>query len=105
MTLRMIFLVGIGGFIGTVARFLSATLITNQFAIPGLSTLIVNILGSFIIGLVYGLGIERFDQATITIPVDGFMQSGSREGKHTEHLGYLLAEMQYLPRAYPDAKW
>ena len=43
--------------------------------------------------------------ATITVPDDAFMQSGSREGKHTEHLGFLLAEMQSLPRAYPDAKW
>ena len=33
------------------------------------------------------------------------MASGSKKGIHTEHLGFLLAEMQYLPRAYPDAKW
>ena len=44
-------------------------------------------------------------QATLSIPENTFMQSGSREGKHSEHLGFLLAEMQYLPRAYPDAKW
>ncbi len=29
----------------------------------------------------------------------------SRKGLHTEHLGLLLAEMQFLPRAYPDATW
>jgi ring-1,2-phenylacetyl-CoA epoxidase subunit PaaC len=33
------------------------------------------------------------------------MQSGGKEGKHTEHLGYLLAEMQHLQRAYPNAIW
>ena len=38
-------------------------------------------------------------------PEDGYMQSGSKNGMHTEHLGHLLSEMQFLPRAYPDAKW
>lgn len=34
-----------------------------------------------------------------------WMQSGGKEGRHTEHLGYLLAEMQYLQRAYPNSNW
>lgn len=47
-----------------------------------------------------------FSKSFLTKPdLNGFMQCGSREGKHTEHLGFLLAEMQFLPRAYPDAKW
>jgi ring-1,2-phenylacetyl-CoA epoxidase subunit PaaC len=45
-------------------------------------------------------------EATIQLPQqNGFMRKGSRHGNHTEHLGYILAEMQFLPRAYPDAKW
>jgi ring-1,2-phenylacetyl-CoA epoxidase subunit PaaC len=44
-------------------------------------------------------------QATLTLPTSTFAQKGSRDGKHTEHLGFLLAEMQYLPRMYPNAKW
>lgn len=48
---------------------------------------------------------EIVKKATLQIPAQTFMQRGSREGKHTEHLGYLLAEMQYLPRTFPDAKW
>lgn len=48
---------------------------------------------------------EVFERATLTRPEDGFMQRGSLEGIHSEVLGHLLAEMQYLPRAYPDAKW
>lgn len=49
---------------------------------------------------------EKFKEVNLTIPqVNNFMRMGSREGKHTEHLGYILAEMQFLPRAYPDAKW
>lgn len=36
---------------------------------------------------------------------NGFLRKGGKRGLHTEHLGHLLAEMQFLPRAYPDAKW
>ena len=44
-------------------------------------------------------------RTTLTQPVDGWMQSGGRDGRHTEHLGHLLAEMQILPRTYPGAIW
>ena len=44
-------------------------------------------------------------KATLSIPANTFQVKGGRKGIHTEHLGYILAEMQYLPRAYPDAKW
>lgn len=38
-------------------------------------------------------------------PADGWMHRGGKDGRmHTEHLGYLLAEMQFLPRAYPEAR-
>ena len=45
------------------------------------------------------------DEATLTMPSDEWMQEGGKTGSHTEHLGYILAEMQFLPRAYPDATW
>ena len=45
------------------------------------------------------------DRATLRLPEDDWMPSGGRTGQHTEHLAYLLAEMQVLPRTYPDAKW
>ncbi|HEY1040201.1 MAG TPA: 1,2-phenylacetyl-CoA epoxidase subunit PaaC [Bacteroidia bacterium] len=48
---------------------------------------------------------EVLAEAKVHTPENTFMQRGSREGKHTEHLGYILAEMQYLPRAIPGAKW
>jgi ring-1,2-phenylacetyl-CoA epoxidase subunit PaaC len=44
-------------------------------------------------------------EATLDIPESKWMQKGGRTGHHTEHLSYLLAEMQILPRTYPDAKW
>jgi ring-1,2-phenylacetyl-CoA epoxidase subunit PaaC len=43
--------------------------------------------------------------ATLDVPEDGFMQRGGREGKHTEHLGHLLAEMQIVARSFPGAEW
>jgi ring-1,2-phenylacetyl-CoA epoxidase subunit PaaC len=43
--------------------------------------------------------------ATLQLPADGYMQTGSRQGVHTEYLGHILSEMQYLVRAYPDATW
>ena len=44
-------------------------------------------------------------EATLTVPADGWTQRGGRQGRHTEHLGHLLTEMQFLQRAYPDARW
>jgi ring-1,2-phenylacetyl-CoA epoxidase subunit PaaC len=47
-----------------------------------------------------------FAQATLQMPpLDAWMQKGGKKGVHTEHLGYLLAEMQVLPRAYGGAQW
>jgi len=44
-------------------------------------------------------------RATLHRPADGWMQQGGRRGHHSEHLGRLLAEMQFLQRAYPGAAW
>ena len=48
---------------------------------------------------------ELLLKATLVKPVDTFMLRGSLSGKHTEHLGFLLAEMQYLQRTFSGAKW
>ena len=66
-----------------------------------------------------GIGVDNFQlkdewdklidstltKAKLKRPLDGYMATGSKKGIHTEHLGFLLAEMQFLPRAYPNAKW
>jgi ring-1,2-phenylacetyl-CoA epoxidase subunit PaaC len=44
-------------------------------------------------------------RATLVRPADGWMQSGGRIGRHTEHLGHLLAVMQHLQRSHPGAAW
>lgn len=43
--------------------------------------------------------------SAISKPENAFMQKGSVNGVHTEHLGYLLTEMQYMQRAFPGARW
>ncbi len=44
-------------------------------------------------------------RAGLTVPVVNWMQRGGRTGKHTEHLGHMLAEMQTLQRQHPGATW
>lgn len=44
-------------------------------------------------------------QATLAIPKDDWAICGGRDGQHTEHLGFLLAELQFLQRAYPGQQW
>ena len=44
-------------------------------------------------------------EATLARPEPGWQHSGGRRGVHTEHMGYLLAELQYLHRLHPGAKW
>jgi ring-1,2-phenylacetyl-CoA epoxidase subunit PaaC len=49
---------------------------------------------------------EVFLEATLALPSpDAYMQRGGKQGRHTERLGYVLAEMQSLQRAYPGAEW
>ncbi len=47
---------------------------------------------------------EIIDEATLNIPENTWPQKGGKKGNHTEHLGYILADMQFLQRAYPDAQ-
>jgi ring-1,2-phenylacetyl-CoA epoxidase subunit PaaC len=44
-------------------------------------------------------------EATLEKPEDAWMASGGKQGRHSEHLGYLLAEMQYLQRTHQGASW
>ena len=48
---------------------------------------------------------EVLAEATLAVPDNDFVHKGGRKGQHTEHLGHILAAMQFLPRAYPDASW
>jgi ring-1,2-phenylacetyl-CoA epoxidase subunit PaaC len=48
---------------------------------------------------------DTLAEATLKRPADGWMISGGRQGTHSEHLGHMLAQMQFLQRAYPGAIW
>jgi ring-1,2-phenylacetyl-CoA epoxidase subunit PaaC len=45
------------------------------------------------------------EEATLKRPASGWAARGGKQGRHTEHLGYLLADMQFLQRAYPASRW
>jgi ring-1,2-phenylacetyl-CoA epoxidase subunit PaaC len=45
------------------------------------------------------------EEATLTLPQPGWTQRGGKRGVHSEHLGYILTELQFLQRAYPNATW
>jgi ring-1,2-phenylacetyl-CoA epoxidase subunit PaaC len=49
--------------------------------------------------------VHTLHKAGLSLPAEAPYQKGSLKGIHTEYLGYILAEMQSLTRAYPDAKW
>ena len=49
--------------------------------------------------------IDTLNKAKLEVPKSKYMQTGSKQGLHTEYLGKILTEMQSIPRKYPDAKW
>ena len=58
--------------------------------------------GSYLVYLLIGAAFG----ATLTLPDSRWTHTGGRDGvRHSEHLGHLLTEMQWLQRAYPDATW
>jgi ring-1,2-phenylacetyl-CoA epoxidase subunit PaaC len=44
-------------------------------------------------------------ESTLQAPPMGWSQSGGKDGMHTEHLGFILAELQFMQRAYPGNEW
>lgn len=49
--------------------------------------------------------IDIFEEATLPEPENVFMQTGGKTGTHTEHLGFILTELQYVQRTYPGCEW
>ncbi len=44
-------------------------------------------------------------EATLSVPDEKYFQKGGKEGIHSEHMGYILAELQYMQKSYPNLKW
>ena len=55
-------------------------------------------------GILFALA-AIFAEAGLELPAAPWMQSGGRQGRHGEAMGYLLAELQYMQRTYPGAVW
>lgn len=49
--------------------------------------------------------VSVLQEATLDVPKGTWMQEGGKHGRHTEHLGYVLAEMQFMQRTYPGMEW
>ena len=45
------------------------------------------------------------NEATLAPPKTDWMQQGGRDGRHSEHLGHLLSELQSIPRTFPGVVW
>jgi len=48
---------------------------------------------------------ELLEEATLKVPESKWFQEGGKQGIHTEHLGYLLADLQYIQRTFPNMEW
>jgi len=48
---------------------------------------------------------KLLEEATLQIPESKYFQKGGKQGIHTEHLGYLLSDLQYMQRTYPNMEW
>jgi ring-1,2-phenylacetyl-CoA epoxidase subunit PaaC len=48
---------------------------------------------------------DILQEATLALPASDWMQQGGRDGRHSEHLGHLLSELQSMPRSFPGATW
>ncbi len=48
---------------------------------------------------------QLLEEATLIVPEEKYFQKGGKQGIHTEHMGYLLSDLQYMQRTYPKMKW
>jgi ring-1,2-phenylacetyl-CoA epoxidase subunit PaaC len=48
---------------------------------------------------------QILEMATLSLPTNNWKQQGGRQGRHSEHFGHLLSELQYMQRTYPNSEW
>ncbi|MGM5468672.1 1,2-phenylacetyl-CoA epoxidase subunit PaaC [Flavobacteriaceae bacterium LMO-SS05] len=48
---------------------------------------------------------DLLEEATLSVPETKYFQNGGKQGIHTEHMGYLLADLQFMQRTYPNMEW
>ncbi|MBX9766643.1 MAG: CrcB family protein [Bdellovibrionales bacterium] len=99
MDLKLILWVGVGGFLGTLGRFFVAQGVSQLFPMAGLSTLIVNVLGSLAIGFVYGAGRDLWDQQIVTILAVGVLGGFTTFSAFSAETVLLLKAEKWLAAA------
>ena len=53
----------------------------------------------------YNIIAEVLEEASLTVPESKYWHKGGKQGIHSEHMGYILADMQYMQRTYPNMEW
>jgi len=48
---------------------------------------------------------EVIKRSTLTLPTVNWAQTGGKEGRHTEHMGFILSDLQFMQKSYPNSKW
>ena len=64
-------------------------------------------LSAAMVGIVFPLLFvsEILEEATLQTPQIEYFQKGGKQGIHSEHMGYILTELQYMQRTYPNMTW
>lgn len=93
-----ILLVGVGGFFGTIARFGIHSVMTSTGAVYlPLSVIAVNLIGSFLIGLLLGLPVSKINPLTYQIIATGFLGGFTTFSAFSGEAVGMLLKQQYIP--------
>lgn len=88
-------LIGVGGFFGTMARYFCTSLVSALVTTPGLPTMVVNTVGSFAIGVIYGLNRERLEDPSILILTVGVLGGFTTFSAFSAETANFLREGQW----------
>ena len=92
----MTLIIGAGGFLGTILRYFAASAAVGFSGRPLAGTLLVNILGSFAIGLVYAFGADKWDDQTIKVLTIGVLGGFTTYSAFSAETFFLLKDSQWL---------
>ena len=92
----MTLLIGAGGFLGTILRYFATTAVLSFTGRQLAGTLLVNMLGSFAIGLVYALGTDKWDDQTIKLLTIGVLGGFTTYSAFSAETFFLLKDSQWL---------
>lgn len=96
MNLQTTLLIGAGGFLGTILRYLLSTNINSLTGKNLLGTLTVNILGSFLIGLIYSVSAGKWDDQTVKILIVGVLGGFTTYSAFSAETFFLLKDSQWF---------